>query len=90
MVALQAVPNIEVVFSREQLRHIVQTAANIPPDEVIKKAAIIITERRNYDSHAAGEYLTNSLPSGRVAVVNTATQSPDAVTASIKDWLETG
>lgn len=87
--ALLAVPNIEAVFSEEQLQQIAKAArlAQIPVDEIIQKVSIIVKERRNYDSSTARVYLTHTLPSSRVLVVDTATHSPHAVAERVAAWL---
>ncbi|MBI1877363.1 MAG: ATPase [Chloroflexi bacterium] len=92
MAALLAIPNIEAVFSEEQLRQTAKAAriAHIPVDDVIQKVSIIVKERRNYDSNTARVYLTHTLPAKQVLVVDTATQSPQAVAERIANWLRTG
>lgn len=87
LMALQAIPNIDLVFTQADLQKISQTTADLPVDEVVKKAAIIAKERQNYDSQAAREYLTDHLPTNQVLVLDTAAYSPDAVVAQIKQWL---
>ncbi|HXV44077.1 MAG TPA: AAA family ATPase [Anaerolineae bacterium] len=91
MAALLAVPNIEAIFSEEQLRQVAKGTrfAQIPVDEVIQKVSIIVKERHNYDSNAARVYLTRTFPAQRVLVVNTATLSAQAVAQRMAKWLET-
>jgi hypothetical protein len=90
--ALSTVPNIEGVFDEEQLRHIAKGArlAQIPANEVIQKISIIVTERRNYDSTMARIYLTRTLPSARVLVVDTAAHPAQVVVERMVQWLGTG
>lgn len=90
--ALLAVPNIEAVFSEEQLQQIAKGCrlAQIPADEVIQKISIIVKERRNYDSNTARVHLVHTLPAQRVLVVDTATHSPPAVAQKIAVWLKGG
>ncbi len=90
--ALLAVPNIEAVFSEEQLQQIAKGArlAQIPVDEVVQKITIIVKERRNYDSNTARVYLTHSLPPTKVLVVDTAMHSPHTVAERVAAWLGVG
>jgi hypothetical protein len=89
LTALISIPDIGTVFSAEQLRKISQAAhaAALPVDEVVKKASIIVEERRNYDSNAARAYLTSILTRKQVLVIDTATQPPEAVTKQVMEWL---
>ena len=87
LMALQAIPNIDLVFTQADLQKISQTTANLPIDEIVKKAAIIAKERQNYNSQAAREYLTEHLPTNQVLVLDTAAYSPNAVVTQIKQWL---
>lgn len=87
--ALQTIPNIHTVFTAADLQEISQTTAHLPVDEVVKKAAIIIKERQNYDSQTARDYLTHHLPPGRVLVIDTAQHTPDQIVEQIKQWLVT-
>jgi broad-specificity NMP kinase len=91
MAALLAIPNIEAIFSEEQLHQIAKStrSAQIPIDEVIQKVSIIVKERHNYDSNTARVYLTHTLPAQRVLVLNTATLSAHAVAQRMAKWLET-
>lgn len=86
---LLAIPNIEAVFSEEQLQQIAKATrlAHVAVDEVIQKVSIIVKERRNYDSTTARVYLTHALPTKRVLVVDTATQSPYLVAERVAQWL---
>jgi hypothetical protein len=90
--ALLAVPNVEAVFSEEQLQQIAKGArlAQIPADEVVQKISIIVKERRNYDSSTARVYLAHTLPPAKVLVVDTATHSPHTVAEKIAAWLGAG
>ena len=89
LTALISIPDIGTVFSAEQLRKISQAAhaAALPVDEVVKKASIIVEERRNHDSYTARAYLTSSLTCKQVLVIHTATQPPEAVTKQVTEWL---
>ncbi|MCB0164297.1 MAG: AAA family ATPase [Anaerolineae bacterium] len=85
--ALQTIPQIDTVFTAADLQKISQTTAHLPVDEVLKKTAIIIKERQNYDSQTARDYLTHQLSPDRVLVVDTAQITPDRIAKYIKQWL---
>ncbi len=90
--ALQNIPGVDMTFKPEQLgqiAHMSQTA-QLDPAEVIKKVSIIVEERRNYDSRAALAYLLNTLPPGRVLVVDTAAYPARVVAQQIAAWLAGG
>ena len=86
---LKSIPNIETIFSEEQLLDITQTswAANFPAHEVVKKVSIVVEERRNYDPHRARAFLREKLPPEYVLVVDTATRSPRGVAEQVQKWL---
>jgi hypothetical protein len=90
LATLLTIPDIEAVFSEQELRHISRgaRAANLSVDEVVKKASIIVEERRNYDSSAARVYLTRALPRPQVLVIDTASYPPENVVEQIKKWIE--
>jgi hypothetical protein len=90
LAALVSIPDIAVVFNAAQLRQISHAAheARLPVDEVVKKASIIVEERRNYDSNTARVYLSNTLPRKRVLIIDTATQPPEMMTKQILEWLD--
>ena len=87
---LYSVPNIEAIFSPDDLQQISRSAraAGYSVDEVVKKVSIIVEERRNYDPSAARVYLRHSLPPERVLVADTSAQSAQAVADRVKSWLE--
>ena len=89
---LYGIPNIDAVFSREQLQQIARSAraASHSVDEVIKITAIIVEERRNYDPSAARVYLRHNLPSDRILVVDTSGQSARVVADRVRSWLVPG
>lgn len=87
LTALQAIPEIERVFTSNDLQRISRITADLAVDKVIEKAAIIVKERQNYDSQAARAYLLQKLPANRCLVVDTAIDSPAAVVKQIKKWL---
>ena len=86
---LYGIPNIDAVFSREQLQQIARSAraAGHSVDEVVKITTIIVEERRNYDPSAARVYLRHNLPSDRVLVVDTSGQSAQVVADQVQSWL---
>jgi len=86
---LKAIPDIETIFSEEQLLEITETAwaGNFPAHEVVKKVAIIVEERRNYDPHRARAFLREKLPPEYVLVIDTATRSPRGVAEQVREWL---
>jgi hypothetical protein len=88
--ALRGVDDIEQVLSAEEQAQIIRLAdaSGIAPAEVAQKAAIIVKERRNYDSRAARDFLTRALPPEQVLVINTSQFPPQAVTARVQHWLE--
>ncbi len=88
--ALLTMPRVETVFSQNQLQQIVTAAqaAQIPLDEVMQKISIIVKERHNYDSNAARDYLTQTLPPSRVLVIDTSIYSADEVAGKVMEWLE--
>jgi hypothetical protein len=69
-------------LAKEQLRQISQAAhaAALLVDEVVKKASIIVAERRNYASNTSRVYLTAACPSKQVLILDTAAQLREAVT----------
>ena len=89
LTALTAIQGIAAVFSREQLHQISQAAnaAALPVDEVVKRATVIVEERRNYDPITTRAYLTSNLSPEQVLIIDTATQPPEAVTAQATEWL---
>jgi hypothetical protein len=86
---LQSVPHIEAVFDETQIQQIAldAAAAHIPAEQVLAKAAIIIKERRNYDSNAARSYLVHALPASQVLGLDTSTQTAQEATRRVVEWL---
>lgn len=85
--ALMSVPHISGVFNDVQIQQIVRLASDIPIDDVIQKATIVVKERLNYDPHAARAYLITTLPAERVLVVDAATASPLTIAKQVSQWL---
>jgi hypothetical protein len=84
-----AVPHIDLVFEESELAQIagLTQTHQIPFEEIVKKACIIVEERRNYDSQAARRHLTQTVPD-RVLVVDTAVDRPDIVAEKVVAWLQ--
>jgi AAA domain len=87
MSALQAIPEIEAVFTPQQLSQIAQIAADYTPAEILKKVAIIVEERRNYDPEVSRDYLVRTLAPRRVLTIETTTTPPAGVVERIRGWL---
>jgi dephospho-CoA kinase len=89
--ALAAIANIETVFNQSQLEQIARFAqtAQLTVEEVAKKVAIIVEERRNYDSNMARIYLSHTMPPNRVLVIDTAYHWANAVARRMAHWLTT-
>lgn len=89
---LAAIAGIDAVFSAEELREIARTAQTEGwfADDVLKKAAVIVEERRNYDSQAARDYLSGALPPAQLLVIDTAAQPAAAIAAQVAEWLRPG
>lgn len=89
---LAAIAGIDAVFSVQELREIARTAQaeGWLPDDVLKKAAVIVEERRNYDSQAARDYLSGTLPPAQLLVIDTAAQPAAAIAAEVAQWLKPG
>ncbi|MDM8521168.1 AAA family ATPase [Anaerolineales bacterium HSG6] len=85
----QAVPGINEVFNEAELTQLANLlhSHDLTLDEIIKKASIIVKERRNYDSQAALNYLQTQNQSELALVVDTAANLPDQVAAQIAAWL---
>jgi len=86
--ALYDIPHIKSVFTTRQIQQIGLLGHTVSPADIIKKVKIIVQERQNYNSNTARIYLTNTLPSRRLLVVNTADQPAGAVAKKIAGWLE--
>ncbi|RME79028.1 MAG: ATPase [Chloroflexi bacterium] len=87
--ALLNIPHVTEVFSPaqvEQVARLVQTGA-VDLQTAASRLAIIIEERKNYDSTAARGFLTDALPPHRVLVIDTAGHPASAVARQIADWL---
>lgn len=85
--ALHSIPNLELVFSQTDLAQISRSLTDLPVDEVVAKAALIVKERHNYDSQAAKAFLLDHLPAERVLVVDTSSAGPSDLAGQIVDWL---
>ncbi len=87
--ALMSINNIDAVFPDEELHQIAHFArANgRTTDDVVKKATIIVEERRNYDSRAARVHLARALPPKQLLVVDTSQQPAGDIAAQVNQWL---
>jgi len=86
---LAKIADIEAIFSPMQLNqiaHLPQTH-QLEPVNIIKQTKVIVEERRNYDSHAAKDYLSQNLPAERVLLVDTAAHPPNEVATQMMRWL---
>lgn len=92
LAALRAVEGIDAVFSVADLQETAQIATRngFSTADAAKKAAIIVTERRNYNPDSARDFLTAKLPPAQVVVVDTARHPPADVVAQIATWLVNG
>lgn len=87
--ALGRLPGVDAVFSRDDIRRIASATAEAPGEleTVLQKAAIILEERRNYDSRRAADFLERQLPQERWLRVDTAELDIGSVARLILDWL---
>jgi len=83
-----AVPDIETVFNNAELTQLANLPQNqtLTLNEVIKKASIIVKERRNYDSQATINYLQAQNRPELALVVNTAANQPNEVAEQVRAW----
>jgi len=88
--ALNNIPDVESVFSQEQLLRIAALAdqGQSPGEDLLQKVSIIVKERRNYDSDAAGAYLRQHWPPDRVLIIDTASQSAEDVAQQVVGWVK--
>ena len=86
---LVAIPHIEIVFNPDELNQIARLAQTDQAleEEIIQKSSIIVAERLNYDSQAAGSFLSDTLPPERLMMIDTAAQPAQAVVERIAGWL---
>jgi hypothetical protein len=86
---LVAIPNIESVFTPDALNQIARLAQadQALEEEIIQKASIIVAERVNYDSQAAGSFLSDNLPPERLLIIDTAAHPVHTVVERIAGWL---
>ncbi|MFQ5612114.1 MAG: ATPase [Anaerolineae bacterium] len=89
--ALREIPGIDAVFDLQEIRAIAGLVnagpAGISADDVAKKVAIVVAERRNYDPQAAKSYLARALPPDRCLVIDTGAHPPQSVAEQIAAWL---
>jgi hypothetical protein len=87
MDGLRSIPGIEAVFTPQQLAQLAQIAADYTVDEILKKVAIIVEERRNYDPEVSRDFLIRTLPPRRVLTIDTTTAPLQGVVERIRAWL---
>lgn len=85
--ALRSIPEIEAVFAPQQLSQIAQITADYTTEEILKKVAIIVEERRNYEPEISRDYLIQTLPPRRVLSIDTTTTTPQGAVERIRAWL---
>jgi hypothetical protein len=86
---LAAIPKIEAIFTPDDLNKIArlaQTGQELD-EAIIQKTSIIVAERLNYDSQAAGYFLSSALPPKRLLMIDTAVHPADTVVEQIAGWL---
>ena len=85
----KALDGVGEVFARRELRRICAdaAAAGDAHGDVVEKTAIIVAERRNYDSRAAIRFLERTLPASRLLSIDTATIDADEVARRVCDWI---
>ena len=73
------------LFTREEQDHLsaLVSRGEVDGAELAARIAIVATERRNYDPHAAVKILRAAAPD-RTVVVDTTTHAPDAVAAELE------
>lgn len=88
LAALQALPGIEAVFSAEQRARLAALAGDdlAATEQLVKQAAIVVAERRNYDPDAARQYLERHLGPERCLIVDTDRHDPERVARRIAEW----
>lgn len=86
LAALRALPGIEAVFDAGEIERLAALAPAEDARELVRQAAIVVAERRNYDPAAAQTYLARHLPPERLLVVDTAAADAAAVARRIAAW----
>jgi hypothetical protein len=89
LAALQALPGIDAVFDQAALARLAALAGadGVTIDDLVKQAAIVVAERRNYDPAAARRHLERYLPPARLLVIDTTADDPATVARRIAEWL---
>jgi hypothetical protein len=89
LAALRALPGIAAVFDAQQLGRLAALVdgGDITAEQLVRQAAIVLAERRNYDPEEARRWLERLLPPARRLVIDTTEHDPDAVARRIAEWL---
>jgi hypothetical protein len=90
LAALNSISGIETVFNQAQLLRLATLAGQdqAAGEALLQKVSIIVKERRNYDSEAAGAYLRQHWPRERVLIVDTAARPAEALAEQVAAWLK--
>lgn len=84
--SLSAIPGVEAVFSSRELEELAAlTAEGHSPAEIVAKARIVVSERRNYDPQAAEAFL-RTLPGERALLLDTVALNPAEVAQAVRQW----
>lgn len=84
--ALAGLKGITDVFTAPELDELAALSAlGHTPDNVLAKVKIVVSERRNYDPHAAEAFL-RTLPPERALVLDTLALNPEQVAAAVRAW----
>ncbi len=80
---------IERVFGVEMIQQICSDPdlRGLDPQTILQKVAIIVQERRHYDSAEAARFLQDSLPARRYLGLDTDELGPHEVAAAIAEWV---
>ncbi len=84
--ALLDIKGVQDVFSETELNQLAAlTAQGHTPQDIAAKVKIVVSERRNYDPHAAEAYL-RTLPPERALILDTVALNPEQVAAAVREW----
>ena len=84
---LWALKGVDGVFSDVELTAIAALPQEgFAPADVLAKARIVVSERRQYDPAAASAYL-QTLPRERALIIDTVRRSPEQVAQEVRAWL---
>jgi hypothetical protein len=88
LAALRALPGIDAVFDAAQIERLAALAGTdgLTTSDLVKQAAIVVAERRNYDPTAALEHLQRHLPPDRLLAIDSSQVEAAAVARRIAEW----